>query len=120
MIDDRHAAILRAHDLRGLEERLDEMAAERCSLHPFGHPRQVGPEGRLPGAGDMALEAGEVRSVEDERAPTGVATGSHVGHKPFPRLGEERFGQVLSGRTRRQKRFRGREADDDRSNVQNT
>jgi hypothetical protein len=68
----------------------------------------------------MALETSQVRSVKDERATAGVATGSHVGHKPFPRLGEERFGEVLSERPRRQKRFRGREADDDRCSTQNS
>jgi hypothetical protein len=68
----------------------------------------------------MALEAGQVRSVKDEGPAAGVATGSHVGHKPFPRLGEERLGQALGGRRRRQKRFRGREADDDRCSTQNS
>jgi hypothetical protein len=68
----------------------------------------------------MALEAGEVRSVKDERATAGVANGRDVGEEPIPRLGEERFGEVLSERPRRQKRFRGREADDDRCSTQNS
>jgi hypothetical protein len=120
LVDDRHAAVFRAHDLRGLEERLDEMAAERRSRHPLRHLREIGPEWRLPGAGDMALDTSEVRSVKDERATAGIATGSHVREEPFPRLGKERFSQVLSGRTRRWKRFRGREADDDRCSTQNS
>jgi hypothetical protein len=68
----------------------------------------------------MALEASEVRSVEDEGPAAGVANGRDVGEEPFPRFGKERLGEVLSQRTRRQKRFRGREADDDRCSTQNS
>jgi len=68
----------------------------------------------------MALEAGEVRGVEDERATAGVAAGRDVREEPIPWLGKERFGQALGGRRRRQKRFRCREADDERRNVQNS
>ena len=120
MIDDRHAAILRAHDLRGLEDRIDQMAAERSSLHPFRQLREIGPEGRLPGAGDMALEAGQMGGVKDEGAAAGVATGGHVREEPIPRLGKERFGQALGLRTSREEVHRAGEADHHRRNVQNS
>jgi hypothetical protein len=68
----------------------------------------------------MALETGQMRGVEDEGAAAGVATGRHVREEPIPRLGEERLSEALGGRRRRQKRFRGHEADDERSNGQNS
>ena len=96
------------------------MAAERSSRHPLRHLREIGPEGRLPGSGDMALEAGEVRSVEDEGPAAGVAAGGHVREEPIPRLGKERFGEALGLRTSREEVHRAGEADHHRRNVQNS
>ena len=62
----------------------------------------------------------QMRGVEDEGAAAGVATGRHVSEQPIAWLGEERLGEALGGRRRRQKRFRGHEADDERSNGQNS
>ena len=95
------------------------MAAERRSLHTLRHLREIGPEGGLPGPGDMALEAGQMRGVEDESAAAGVATGGHVGHKPFPRLGEERLGQAL-GASRRRRLADSHEADHRRHHEKNS
>ena len=95
------------------------MAAERCSLNPLRHFRQIGPEGGLPSPGDMALQTGQMRGVEDEGTATGVAAGGHVGHKPFPRLGEERLGQAL-GASRRRRLADSHEADHRRHHEKNS
>jgi hypothetical protein len=51
----------------------------------------------------MALEAGQMGGVEDERAAAGVAAGGNVREEPIPWLGEERLSEALSGgRGRRQ------------------
>ena len=68
------------------------MAAERSSRHPLRHLREIGPEGRLPSSGDMALQAGQMGGVEDEGPAAGVAAGGDVGQEPIPRLGKERLG----------------------------
>ena len=95
------------------------MAAERRSLHTLRHLREIGPEGGLPSPGDMALQTGQMRGVEDEGAAAGVATCRHVREEPIPRLGKERFSEAL-GASRRRRLADSHEADHRRHHEKNS
>ncbi len=98
--EDRDAAVGGADRGRGVEERLDDVVHEPIPRHALRHGGQVGPEGRVSRAGDVALCAGEVARVEEVRSFPGIARVGHLGDECGAVLGGQRGRQAAAGRRR--------------------